>query len=765
MPMLSYRKILSAAVFIMAIFLLPPAVFSDTASPDALAVRVMANPKHYSPLVWYKNNNFKGAPQSLMVDGYEAVRDGRTVYVNAANLLDGTLWTNIYIISYNQNAESPTVDIFGQMLLHWKFNTNLNADQAQKDQIRRDVKRLSDMTAMNDLLDQYKAGHNGAYPDLKAGSYIAGASVSTWPSWRDTLSKFFSASLPVDPVNKLNDCTGYDSGTCWNPQTKEFKFNLNANSAGDANSVSRSAVYWYKDGVFYTSLETNKLCGDGQLDPGEDCDGSAGLAGWGCLSPGAKLSCPACARKCSDGSAPYLGKCGNGAMEGLEQCDNGASNTNTACTAPYGGSCAYCDTSCQSHTTAGVFCGDGVKNGAEECDGGSAACFTQSWGYKGVKQCMSNCKYNNCDTSEFCGDGIKNGTELCDGVDGISGNYTCQACRLYCDPARFHIDNQYSAPLCLSNVKDCTTFANAFNPGSTSKAEQTYISDIKDFGTCSAVACNDGYDLIKNTDSNGYNYNICKKCADGTHFNSATGACEQNVVANNITGGTCEKTWQPATNSYSDCLVKTCNNPYHKSFDNKSCTLETSVICDTATSVDHGAMMSTYYANPGQWGSCVITSTDPNYPYCFPGTSQQYPNQNVCVNACGSVNNDIRLSTQWNIVDKNNSIVPNCYGQNIIIKLQSATGSIFASTPSDNSGNSSISVKADQLISNGKCSFVALVDDSSGAVIGSGCPTGMTYTPGVASACFKLSDPSNPYGWNLRNMGVYKTADTANCFN
>lgn len=80
-------------------------------SADAIAVRVIPNPKHLSAERWYSDQNFSGSPQSITVDGYEAVRDGRTVYVNVGNADSGNLYTNIYLISYNQSAESETVDI------------------------------------------------------------------------------------------------------------------------------------------------------------------------------------------------------------------------------------------------------------------------------------------------------------------------------------------------------------------------------------------------------------------------------------------------------------------------------------------------------------------------------------------------------------------------------------------------------------------------------------------------------------------------------
>jgi len=98
-----------------------------SASADAIAVRVVPNPNHYSIARWYESQGFQGSPQALLVDGYEAIRDGRTVYVNAANINQQTkaIYTNIYLISYNQDHTPNTVDILGQIISHWKFNSNL----------------------------------------------------------------------------------------------------------------------------------------------------------------------------------------------------------------------------------------------------------------------------------------------------------------------------------------------------------------------------------------------------------------------------------------------------------------------------------------------------------------------------------------------------------------------------------------------------------------------------------------------------------------
>jgi len=245
------KKFILALVVLTLIFAASYSAKAVASSSDAIAIRVMPNLDHYSPLAWYQKNNFKGAPQNLIVDGYEAVRDGRTVYVNAANISGTNFYTNIYIISYNQDAEDPTIDIFGQILTHWKFNTNIS-DSTQKQKIVRDVKRLADLYDMNQALADYEEDD---FPRLKSGSYITGTSVSTWPSWQATLGKELAITMPQDPINKLGSCaTGYDAITCWNQTTKTFGFTFDL--TGATGSISNYPVYWYKDGVFYAGLET-----------------------------------------------------------------------------------------------------------------------------------------------------------------------------------------------------------------------------------------------------------------------------------------------------------------------------------------------------------------------------------------------------------------------------------------------------------------------------------------------------------------------------
>jgi hypothetical protein len=190
-------------------------------SPDAIAVRVLPNEAHIGIERWYQNQGFFGSPQTLKVDGYEAIRDGRTVYVSAANIIGNNLYTNIYLISYNQDQEQETVDIFGQILSHWKFNANIittgncsidntmtcNYDSdcsfdeycaSEKSEITRDVKRMADLMEIIYAIENYK-DINSEYPMLSSGTYIPGATISTWPSWQTTFKNELGITLNNAP--------------------------------------------------------------------------------------------------------------------------------------------------------------------------------------------------------------------------------------------------------------------------------------------------------------------------------------------------------------------------------------------------------------------------------------------------------------------------------------------------------------------------------------------------------------------------------------
>ncbi|MFA6171446.1 MAG: hypothetical protein WCW77_01755 [Patescibacteria group bacterium] len=294
-----------AGKYLVLIFCLASAVFALSwtlgqptlaDSSDAIALRTVPNPEHYSPLRWYLTNiKSQGSPQSLEVDGYEAIRDGRTVYVNAANLSENVLYTNIYIISYNQDAEPSTTDILGKILKSWKFNINLKDEvglckknssqvcltndecpsgdicQSLKARVIRDTRRLSDVVELKIYLNKYK-NKNGNYPTLTAGTYLPNKTISVWPSWKDNFAKELGITpVPTDPENKLGPCVDnyhdidpnhvnndarFEAGTCWDEKTKQFADSDVTNSILDLPVDSHVYVYsGTANGISYT------LCG------------------------------------------------------------------------------------------------------------------------------------------------------------------------------------------------------------------------------------------------------------------------------------------------------------------------------------------------------------------------------------------------------------------------------------------------------------------------------------------------------------------------
>lgn len=103
------------------------------------------------------------------------------------------------------------------------------------------------------------------------------------------------------------------------------------------------------------------LCGNGALDPGEQCDGDL-LGGNDCTTiagnySGGTLKCsPACL---FDTTECILPGCGNGVLDPGEECDHGEQNSTTG----------ECLPNCKLAT-----CGDGyVWEGVEECDDGNTS--------------------------------------------------------------------------------------------------------------------------------------------------------------------------------------------------------------------------------------------------------------------------------------------------------------------------------------------------------------------------------------------------------
>lgn len=135
------------------------------------------------------------------------------------------------------------------------------------------------------------------------------------------------------------------------------------------------------------------LCGDGTVDPGEDCDFGAGNSD----------SVPnRCRLDCTEA------RCGDGVVDVDESCDDGPANSDTVPEA--------CRTTC-----ALASCGDGVVDPGEACDDGAANGDTPDG-------CRATC------VRPRCGDGVVDSGEACDDGAGNSDT-TPDACRTTCERA------------------------------------------------------------------------------------------------------------------------------------------------------------------------------------------------------------------------------------------------------------------------------------------------------------------------------------------
>ncbi|MBQ1267545.1 MAG: DUF4215 domain-containing protein [Proteobacteria bacterium] len=139
--------------------------------------------------------------------------------------------------------------------------------------------------------------------------------------------------------------------------------------------------------------DEENLCGNGQIDEGEQCDDGNNNNGDGCSS------------LCKEEQKVA---CGNGTKEPGEQCDDGNNVDGDGCSS-----------TCQIESVIvdDPVCGNGTKENDEECDDGNK---------KDGDGCSSSCKN---EVGPFCGDGKVTAGEQCDdgnNVDGDGCSSTCQ---------------------------------------------------------------------------------------------------------------------------------------------------------------------------------------------------------------------------------------------------------------------------------------------------------------------------------------------------
>jgi len=185
---------------------------------------------------------------------------------------------------------------------------------------------------------------------------------------------------------------------------------------------------------FDISACTLPACGDGIVDPAEQCEngssvscaqlGSALGASWStgiatCLTDSCHWTTWNCrAFTCGDGVV-------DATAEGVrEVCDGDTIACQELDPEAFLGGIATCSTTCESWDTSAcelrAQCGNGIVEDGEVCDANSMACAMLDPGHWGIgtAQCRATCNgwvTAECQVASTCGNGVVEGNETCDG--------------------------------------------------------------------------------------------------------------------------------------------------------------------------------------------------------------------------------------------------------------------------------------------------------------------------------------------------------------
>jgi len=258
---------------------------------------------------------------------------------------------------------------------------------------------------------------------------------------------------------------------------------------------------------------------------------------------------------CSSGQAA----CGNGQIESGEECDGSTGNRQCNDFGFNGGTlkctnCEYDTTSCQG--SIGV-CGDGNVNIGEECDGTNwgniGSCVDYSSAYTGgtISCSVSTCKFETGDCIEagaaVCGNDVVELGETCDGPDfgsvtGCTDLPGFKSGTLKCNQQNCHFDTLQCVkndPVCGNSVleegeqcegslggKDCTTFG--FDAGLLSCDNCMF-----DVSACEGASgygvCNDGqHNIGEQCDAPHYPFTQCSDM--NSKFTSGLLTCDNNCM-------------------------------------------------------------------------------------------------------------------------------------------------------------------------------------------------------------------------------------------
>ncbi|HEV8321592.1 MAG TPA: integrin alpha [Myxococcota bacterium] len=165
------------------------------------------------------------------------------------------------------------------------------------------------------------------------------------------------------------------------------------------------------------------VCGDGVAQGGEACDG-ANLAGQDCTTiglgfVGGLLGCAAATCTLDVAACVAPAGCGDGVLDPSEDCDGALLGVPDCAALGWGAGTLACTAGCVYDQTGCSTCGDGVAGGAEACDGADLrdeTCVTRGHD-GGALACAADCSAIGEAGCSDCGDGVASAAETCDGAD------------------------------------------------------------------------------------------------------------------------------------------------------------------------------------------------------------------------------------------------------------------------------------------------------------------------------------------------------------
>ncbi len=200
--------------------------------------------------------------------------------------------------------------------------------------------------------------------------------------------------------------------------------------------------------------------------------------------------------------------CGNGNIETGEQCDGSNLAGKTCAANGFAGGTLRCSSSCQFDESLCTNCGNGVVNSNEQCDGtnlNSQTCATQGY-YTGTLICTSSCTFN-YGACTNCGNGLVNVGEGCDGSN--FGGKTCAtygynqgslSCSGMCTVDSSGCSNGVACTQASHVGQQCAAGANPSAPYSCSGGTCTWTCSAASAGaTCpSGASSSSGYGCVNN---------------------------------------------------------------------------------------------------------------------------------------------------------------------------------------------------------------------------------------------------------------------------